>query len=287
MYHADLLGSIAARILGIKAIVWGIRHSTLEPSKTKKSTILIAKLLSRLSSWLPARIAVCAESAMDEHEALGYDRDKMCFIPNGYDLADFNSRIEEARSLRAKWGVASNIALIGTVGRYHPDKDYNNFLLALAILHARNIPLSCVFVGTNLDNNNKELVEKIKSLRLEESVVLLGQRMDIPAVMSALDLHILSSACEGFPNVVAEAMACETPCVVTDVGDAAYIVGDTGWVVPPHDPKALADSIQQALYMKEQPKWHQLCVSARARIEQEFGIEKMVAGYHELWNEIL
>lgn len=286
MYHADLLGGVAARIAGIKKIFWGIRHTTLEPGKSKITTIWIVKFLAKLSLWLPARIAVCAKQAMDVHEALGYNHAIMRLIPNGYDTADFTSRPEEARFLRAEWGVGPNMALIGTVGRYDPQKDHANLLQALALLHFRNIPLRCVLVGTNMDNDNQELIAQIQHLELEETVNLLGRRTDIPAVMSALDVHVLPSAYgEAFPNVVAEAMACETPCVVTDVGDAAYIVGDTGWVVSPRDPEALANAIGRALKLRQNDKWKQRCVSARARIEQQFDIERMIVAYHELWCE--
>lgn len=287
MYHADFLGSIAAYILRIKTIIWGIRHTTLNPNYTKKSTIFIAKLLSRMSSWLPAYIVVNSEKAINQHEIYGYDRTKMHFIPNGYNLSQFTSNKDEARDLREELRVAPDIALIGTVGRYHPEKNHANLLSAIKILCTRGISVMCLFVGKNLDKNNTALVEKIKILGIENSVILLGQRSDIPAVMNALDLFVLPSSGEAFPNVVAEAMACETPCVVTDVGDAAKIVGDTGWVVPSNDAKALAASIQQALNVKKQKQWRGICVSARTHILNNYSIDKMVMSYHKLWDKTL
>ena len=242
-------------------------------------------MLARLSWWLPARIAVCAQRAMDVHEELGYNRAKMSFIPNGYDLSEFTPMPNEARALRREWCVKSDIFLIGTVGRYNPQKDHTNLLQALALLRSRNIPLRCVLVGVNLDSDNQELVAQIQRLGLEETVMLLGKRTDIPAVMSALDVHVLPSAYgEAFPNVVAEAMACETPCVATDVGDAAYIVGNTGWVVPPEDSNVLANVIEKSLNETKHDQWALRCFLARERIKKNFSIEKMVEFYCDLWN---
>jgi glycosyltransferase involved in cell wall biosynthesis len=103
--------------------------------------------------------------------------------------------------------------------------------------------------------------------------------------MYALDIHILSSRSEGFPNVLAEAMACGTPCVTTDVGDAAMIVGDTGWVVPPKNPQVLANAILEAINEKQNNPlmWEVREQACRDRIVDNFSIEKMVAGYHQVW----
>ena len=289
MYHGDLFGGLAARAAGIRAVVWGIRHTTLEPGKSKKTTIWIGKLLAKLSWWLPAKIVVCAQQAMDVHEALGYNRSKMHFIPNGYDLADFQPGLDPKGELRASLVSDQSIPLIGTVGRFDPQKDHANLLNALVILRERGIAFRCVLVGTGLDSSNTEIVEWVAQRGLVDHVLLLGRRNDIPNIMNALDLHVLPSAFgEAFPNVVAEAMACGTPCVVTDVGDAAYIVGNTGWVVPPRDANALADAIEAALDdMRDADKSSERSLLARCRIEEHFSIGRMVAAYSECWNEVV
>jgi glycosyltransferase involved in cell wall biosynthesis len=288
MYHGDLFGGVAARLAGIRSVVWGIRHTTLEFGKSKKMTIWIAKILAKLSWWLPAKIVVCAKRAIDIHEALGYDRDKMLFIPNGYDLTDFQPGLDPNDELRTSLVSDLSIPLIGMVGRFDPQKDHANLLDALAILRNRGLVFQCVLVGSGLRSSNPQIMRWITQRGLTDYVQLLGQRNDIPNIMNALDLHVLSSSAEGFPNVVAESMACGTPCVVTDVGDAAYIVGDAGWVVQPLDAKALAEAIAANLPIVmdcEQSGYHSS--RAKNRIKEHFSIELMVSRYSAVWNEVI
>ena len=289
MYHADLIGVIAGRMAGVHSVVWGIHHTTLESGKSSRITILIARILARLSHWLPKRIAVCAQKAVEVHGDLGYDTSIMRVIPNGYDLTQFMPREIAGRCLRAEWGVPPETPLLGMVGRFDPQKDHGNLVSALALIRERGMGFLCILVGTGLDEYNAEILNQMSSLGLQKHIKLLGRRNDIPSVMNALDLHILSSAYgEAFPNVLAEAMACATPCVTTDVGDAALIAGDTGWVVPSRDSVALADAIEMAMVeWADQEHWMSRCHAARNRVVENFGIDRMVASYHSLWRDAL
>ena len=134
-------------------------------------------------------------------------------------------------------GSPFDVKLIGMVGRYDPLKDHENFLLAISILNRRNISFFCVLVGEGLDESNQEINGIINDLEIQNRVILAGQKNDVPAVMSALDLHVLSSCAEGFPNVVAEAMACET-LYCYRCYDSRHIVGNAGWIVPPQNAQA-------------------------------------------------
>jgi glycosyltransferase involved in cell wall biosynthesis len=137
----------------------------------------------------------------------------------------------------------------------------------------------------NLDNGNNALVRLLKENGLIERVHLLGIRKDILTVMNGIDLFMLSSISEAFPNVLNEAMACGTPCITTDVGDAGLIVGKTGWVVKPKDPKALANASIQALKEKQSnnESWGQRKDACRQRIVENFTFEKMIKKYKEVW----
>lgn len=285
MYHADLLGGIAARLAGVRSVFWGIRHSTLEKGKSKRSTIIIARLCALLSSWVPSKIICCANKAQDVHAEIGYSARKLRVIPNGYDLSRFRSDAAAGAEVRAELGLGSNNFIIGNVGRFDPLKDHSNLLEALARVAECRIPFRCLLVGKGLSPDNVGLVKHIGALDLQDNVVLVGQRSDVPAIMSALDLHVLSSLSEGFPNVLAEAMACGTPCVSTDVGDALEILGDQEVCCPARDPRALADLIiKSAREWQHSPSaWRDRKAASSQRIAERFSIEAMVEAYETSW----
>lgn len=285
MYHGDFVGGVMARLAGVRNVVWGIHNTTLEPGKSRWTTIVIARVSAWLSHWIPKRIAVCAQRAVEVHRSLGYDAVRMRVIPNGYNLSRFKPDSSSGLKVREEWGISQETPLLGMVARYDPQKDHDNLLDALKILRERGVEFCCVLVGTGMDSGNQGVVNLVLSKELQCHVKLAGQRNDVPAVMNALDLHVLSSAAEAFPNVLAEAMACGTPCVTTDVGDAAVIVGDTGWVVPPRDATALADGIQEALRDWRGKAWSDRKNSARERIKNCFSVDRMVDAYGQLWQE--
>ena len=287
MYHGDFLGSIAARLAGVKKIVWGIRHTNLKFRKSKFTTILISRVLAKLSWSIPKLIIVCAKSAMNFHQKIGYDRKKMCLINNGYDLSIFKNNRNKKNSIRKFYKIDRSTPLLATVGRYTFEKDHENLFKALKILKTKNYKFRYLLIGPKIDYNNVQLVSQIKKYKLENIVILLGIRRDIPLILKEIDLHILSSNSEAFPNVVAEAMACGTPCVVTDVGDARFIVGKTGWVAPPNNSFLLSNSIKHALSELGTNKWKSKSNLARLRIKKNFDIENMINAYKIAWSKIM
>jgi glycosyltransferase involved in cell wall biosynthesis len=286
MYHADLIGGVAARLSGCRKVYWNIRHTELVPGATGRSTRAVAAACARLSRLVPKGIVACAERARDVHVSIGYDARRFTVIPNGYDLAQLQPQPAAGEALRSLLGIPRDAPLLGLVGRWNPQKDHANLLRAMALLREEGHKLRLLLVGTGCDHDNPTLRSLIDDLQLGDVVYLLGPRDDVPAVMSAIDLHVLpSSHGEAFPNVVAESMACGTPCVVTDVGDAAMIVGHTGWVVPPADHEALAEAIGAALGERQDAgAWQVRAGAARQRIQTEFSLKRMIAHYEDLWS---
>lgn len=285
MYHADLIGGIAGRLAGARNIVWGIHHSTLVKGGAKRSTMMIARVNALLSRWVPANIVGCSRASIEIHGKMGYSSKKLFVVPNGYDLTRFSIDSNLRAILRRELLPSSEIPLFGMVARFDPQKDHENFIRALGMLKRAGHLFGVLFVGAGMVAANEQLQHMLKAADIADRCILLGQRNDVPSIMNALDIHVLSSYTEAFPNVLAEAMACGTPCCATDVGDAAYIVGDTGWVAPPRDNHALASQLEQALQALREPElWRERQAAARRRIVENFDIETMVAGYRRVWN---
>ncbi|GAA0538478.1 glycosyltransferase [Rheinheimera aquimaris] len=288
MYHSDLIGGVIARLAGVRKVFWGIRNSILTPELSKRSTILVSRICSLLSYFVPYKIICCADKALSVHASLGYRRSIMEVINNGYVLSKFNQDSNLATDFLSEIKYEDTEVLLGCVGRFDPNKDHKNLLNALAIVKKQGLNFRCCLVGNQMTKDNPQLRTWINSNNLDQEVLLIGLRSDIPAVMNAIDIHILSSVAEAFPNVICEAMACGTPCVSTDVGDAAIIVADTGWIVPASDATLLADAIVSAIKAhSDKSVWQQRSAACRSRIVDNFGVEKMVAAYQRSWSSTL
>lgn len=286
MYHADFFGGVAARIAGVNNVYWGLHNGVLDRKTSKRSTIFISRINAFLSRFVPRKIISCSGAAADVHEALGYRRKKMVVVPNGYDLSEYLIDENLRKATRVSLEITGDETLLGMVARFDPQKDHATLLEALSVLSAQGVDFRCLLVGAGLTGDNSDLVEKIFRLGLQDKVLLLGQRNDIPSIMNALDVHILSSnSGEAFPNVLCESMACGTPCVTTNVGDAGFIVGATGWVVPPGVPQALAAALYDACIelTGEGRRFERRKLEARDRILKYFSIERMVRRYQDVW----
>jgi glycosyltransferase involved in cell wall biosynthesis len=289
MYHSDLIGSAIARLAGKNIVVWGIHNTNLDPGTTPASTRLVVRGCAMLSG-IPYKIISCSQEGIRVHAALGYQPEKMVVIANGYDITEFSPDPASRQQLRSEWQIADDTTLFGMAARWDPQKDHANLIAALAHLKIRStLPWHCVLLGSKVDDHNQTLVALLEEHGVRDRVSLLGIRNDMPAVMNALDLHILSSSYgEAFPNVVSEAMACGTPCVVTSVGDAGLIVGDTGWVVPTGNAEQLANAMLEAVKEQSVPLvWKDRQAICRERIQANFNLQIMVDKYNDVWQEAI
>jgi glycosyltransferase involved in cell wall biosynthesis len=228
-------------------IIWGIRASNMTVNRADLLELVLSKLEVFLSSFTDL-IIVNSHCGRDYCLSQGYAADKMVVISNGIDTEKFQPDLLAGAKVRTEWGVANNAILIGLVGRLDPMKDHPNFFRAAAQLAKLRQDLQFVCVGVGSEVYTEQLVQLTKKLGIADRVIWAGGRSDMSAVFNALNLACSASAYgEGFPNIIGEAMACGVPCVVTDVGDSAWIVGDLGIVVPPQNSEALMTALDKSI----------------------------------------
>ena len=286
MYHADLIGGLAAKLAGNIPVVWNIRHSNLESLVNKNTTLLTAKCCALLSKKLPSKIICCGEVPRTVHVDKGYDASKIIVIPNGFDLFKFERDLVARFKVRQELGIPQDAKTIGLIARFNPQKDHKNFISAAALLKQYEPDSHFVLCGEGISWENKELCGWIKEFDLQSSFHLLGHRSDIKELNSSFDIATSSSCGEGFSNVLGEAMACEVPCVATNVGDSALIIGDTGKVVPPRDSGSLAEAWRAVLALTPEDR-EKLGKEARKRIQNHFSLAIVAQKYEDLFLSVL
>jgi len=286
MYHANLVGTLAARLAGNVPLVWGIHHTTLEPRVHKRRTMLVNRTCAFLSRKFPARIVCCSEESLLVHKKQGYAHEKLEVIPNGFDLERGRPDSAARVSLRKELGIPANANLIGKAARFHPQKDHRNFIQAAARLHKQFPEIHFLLCGQGVNWHNSQLVGWIEAAGIRDSCHLLGQRRDVFRLFAGMDIATTASRSgEAFPIVIGEAMTCGTPCVVTDVGDSASIVGETGIVVAPRDPVALAEAWRKLIEAGPEVR-RSLGMAARCRVQQHFALPTIVERYQAIYAQL-
>jgi glycosyltransferase involved in cell wall biosynthesis len=287
MYHSCLAAQLAHAIsTGRPPVLWGIHSSISSTAHEKWLTAIVIRVCALLSK-LPAKIIYVSRAGQSVHKGLGYSVENSLVITNGIDVTQFIPSADANRSVRSELGLSEETILIGLVGRYHPMKDHANFLRAAALLSKMNSETHFLLAGRKVDHENQELCQSIQKLGLANRMHLLGDRDDLPRLLAAMDIFSLSSSYgESFPNVIGEAMACGVVCVVTDVGDAVWMVGDTGRGVPPCDSRALADALKQMIDLGREGREF-MGRAARSRVVQLFPLGSISAQYESLFEAML
>ena len=287
MYHADLVGGIVAKLAGAMTVVWGIRANDAHLHPAGVSSRTLVWLCARFSWIVPRRIIAVSNSGSRLHRQIGYCASKIRVIPNGYDTDALTPDLERRERIRREWGITPGVKLIGTVARWDALKDHETLVEALSELNTlTHDAWVCALIGTGMTEANRDLTALLDRYQISGKFRLFGPLDDVCGVMNAFDIHVLSSKSEAFPNVLAEAMACATPCVATDVGDVRRIVGATGWVVPPANPGGIARALSMAFReMADVTAWERRRILCRARIIDEFSVRQMVDAYNAVWTE--
>lgn len=285
MYH----GNIAAQLVKFISkqnipILWSIHHSLHSLSSEKFLTQALIRL-GGVTAKSVRQIAFVSQKSRLQHRKLGYAAAYNAIIPNGFDTSLFKPSVQIREHFRQELQLPSDALLIGSIARYHPMKDHANLLRAAKILKQNYPEAYFVLVGTDVNEENTALTNLIAELEIGDRVFLLGERRDIPQITPALDIMTSSSAFgEAFPLVIGEAMACAVPCVATDLGDSAWLIGETGKVVPVKNPEALAIGWQELISLGTEER-QTLGEVARQRIMDNFSLDSVVAKYESLYEQ--
>jgi len=280
LYAADMLGGVAARLAGNPNVVWNLRQSAPGRSDPRRHR-WTARTCAALSSTVPRAVLSCSDDARRSHERLGY-RPGTVVIPNGFDLPSLATGPADRASVRSELHLDQKTPLVGMVARFDPVKGHHNLLAALAVV-SRAVPdVNVLLCGQGMVASNARLSTWIRHYRLEGRAHLLGRREDVPRLLAALDVAISASHSEGFPNAVGEAMACATPCVVTNVGDTATLVGNTAILVEPGETNSLVEAILAVLALSDGDR-ARMGQNARARVERCFSLSDVVDRYSDFY----
>lgn len=283
LYHSDLIGGVIGKIFTDASIFWNIRNGNLDPKLISRSTWIAAKSCALFSRIIPDKIISCSAKAAATHESLGYFGNKFIIIPNGIRFPNSVKSIKNRNVFLEKFSLPQDAILIGNISRWNPLKDHKTLLESFSLVLSKNPNIYLLLVGNGLEEDNSELGILIDHFNLRKRVILFGQLKDISYILRVLDLFVLSSVGEAFPNVLIEAMSHEIYCVSTDVGDAAYILGDDKFIVQPQSSVEMAETINYCLYLiSSGTKLNKFYTD---RIKNLFSVENMCLQYHLAWKK--
>jgi len=267
----------------VRRVVWGVRSSNKDISRYGWFSALFSRLEEMLSR-IPDLIICNSKAGMRHVQSLGFPGKRMRVVPNGIDSEKFQPDRLSGKELRSAWGINAGETVVGLIGRFDPMKGHSIFLRAASLISAKCPAVRFVIVGSGSESYKAELLKLQSELNLQKQVIWAGSIATMNSAYNAMDLVVSSSIYgEGFPNVVGEAMACGVMCVVTDVGDSAWIVGNTEQVVPPSDHMALAEAIMRCMTRNELTGDER----ARTRILENFSVQALAARTDVLLSKLL
>lgn len=280
---ANLLAASLGLFFPRTRIVWGVRATDMRGMRKDG----VASLTMRLETLLARRsdlIITNSRASASRLAAHGVDKARIAVVANGIDTSRFAPSPDMRSASREAWGIPAEAVAVGLPARLDPVKDHATFLRAAKCLLETDRGVHFLCAGGGEPGFAAGLRELAASLGIDHAVHWLGEMEDMRKFYAGLDLAVLSSTSESFPNVLCEAMACGVPCVATDVGDCALIVGEEGITVRPGDPEALAKAMQEMIGRiasgSSSPE------RVRERVETLFGLDTMVRRSEELLMEI-
>lgn len=271
MYHANFMAVIAKKMSGTQCpVFWGIHHSLNSISEESLST-KVAIYMNRALSKHAEGIIYCAQSSLEQHKAFGFKNEKQVFIPNGIDLSKF----------RFKERDFEMPVRVGFVGRFHKAKGIPClFEVMSAFRDNPNVIFKIAGQGLSLENDT---VQKLyEQHELSNNVRLLGPVREMEAFYHDIDVLLMTSITEGFPNVLIEAMATGAVCISTNVGDSPYIIDDNGYIANVNDVNGLVEKLNAYINLSTSCKVHKE-YEAYELTKNRFNLDIVHKKYSHIW----
>lgn len=278
MYHADLLGGLTARSLGIENIIWNVRNTTINGRGTVATSI--TKLCAKLSYTIPKKIVYVSKSALKSHQEFGYSNSKSLVIFNGFDIDKFKYNLRARQQYRQDFQILDSDVVIGSVGRFSKSKDHETFIKSIILATQSNPNIKGLLIGRDINLDSFQITEEQK-----KKFIVIGQREDVANIYSCMDIFCLHSLSEGFPNVLGEAMSAGIPCVVTRAGDSEYILNQVEYTSNVRDVDSLSRSLVSLANLSPEER-RQIGLKNRERIKENFEINVIVERYLSLYTLI-
>ena len=283
MLHSNVLGGLVAHAVSRSPVAWGVHLSDFSRSTLGTKAIAVQRV-EGLSSWfIPKSIVACSVSSRETMERFRYRRARIITIPNGFDVEHFKPDPAAREEVRSELGVASTTTVVGHLARLHPIKDHPTLLTAAREVVDRFDDVRFVLAGDGITYDNPKM--KTLATGLEDKVLMLGNRADVPRLLNGFDLAVSSSTGEALSLAIGEAMATGIPVAATRCGESAELVADTGTTAPISDPAALAGAISELVRLDPESR-RELGARARARISESYSLRGMVDSYTGLWAEL-
>ncbi len=277
MFHANLPGRVVGCLAGVPIII--------SSERTMGQEGRLRRVLNRGTVSL-SDCVICVSQRVADYAAqtIELPQTKLFVIPNGVDLTDFAS-MPAQEQVRAAFRLPAQALIIGAIGRPRPVKGYGILLDAFSRVAAAHPNAHLVFVGQG--PGRPALIAQANRLGFSTRLTFIDDQISIARILPALDLLALPSLWEGMPNVALEAMAASLPVVATTVGGTPEVVvdGETGLLVPPRDPDALAKAI---LHLLGDPGLRlRMGQAGRERVEKHFAISETVRKTEALYQKLL
>lgn len=275
-----LIGGLVAKYFSKSKIIWSIYSTNLERKNNKIGTFIAFKLCAFLSSIIPNEVVFDSSSAFTSHQKIGYNPNNCNVINNGVNTKIFKPDNEKKHVLRGEFNI-HNCFVVGTIARFHPDKGYDTLIKAIEIIN--NLEKKILFLLCGRDLENEKFLGYIKARKID-NVIIVDENSNVIDALHLIDLYVSSSYTESFPNILCEAMACGIPCISTDVGDSAKIVGDIGIVVRPKNVNDIVNAIISFYNITIKEK-RLLDIQVRQRVIRNFELKFMIDKYIKLYKK--